>query len=197
MSEPTPARGGRVERAFDGVPERALDGALERAFDRVLDVVRLVLGALVLASIALNGANIAGRYLLGYTIVWAEETMIYVMVWLVFVGAPLVAWDNAHLRMDALSGTAPRGLRRVLNGIGLVAVVGASAFVAWNAWHVVELMGRLGRRSVAGDIPMTVPHGAILIGFVLVILAVLIRWRRVVEGTTPPPVDGLEAPERP
>jgi TRAP-type C4-dicarboxylate transport system permease small subunit len=172
-------------------------GAIERAFERVLGVVRLVLGALVLGSIALNGANIVGRYLFGHTIVWAEETMIYVMVWLVFVGAPLVAWDNAHLRMDALSGAAPRPVRRFLNAIGLVAVVGASAFVAWNAWHVVELMGRLGRRSVAGDIPMTVPHGAILIGFVLLILAVLIRWRRVVDGATPPPVDGLTPVDRP
>jgi TRAP-type C4-dicarboxylate transport system permease small subunit len=156
--------------------------AVERAFGLVLKGVRVVLGTLVLATIAINGANIFGRYVLGSSIVWAEEIMIYIMVWLVFVGAPLVAWDNAHLRMDLLPNLVKGRARAALNFLALAAVVAASAFVVWNAWHVVELMQRLGRRSVAGDIPMTIPHSAILIGFALVIVGTLIRWRTVVRG---------------
>ncbi len=158
--------------------------SVERAFGILLKAVRIVLGTLVLTTIAINGANIFGRYVFGTTIVWAEEMMIYIMVWLVFVGAPLVTWDNAHLRMDLLPNLAKGRVRAALNLVALLAVIAASAFVAWNAWHVVELMQRLGRRSVAGDIPMTIPHSAILIGFVLVIAGSVIRWRSAVRGDT-------------
>jgi len=159
---------------------------VERAFGTLLKVVRIVLGTLVLATIAINGANIFGRYVLGTSIVWAEEIMIYIMVWLVFVGAPLVAWDNAHLRMDILPNLLTGRARAALNLVGLAAVVAAASFVAWNAWHVVELMQRLGRRNVAGDIPMTLPHSAILIGFFLVVVASLIRWRHAMRGDAAP-----------
>ena len=42
---------------------------------------RAILGALMLAGIAINFANVIGRYLFGQALFWAEETMVFITIW--------------------------------------------------------------------------------------------------------------------
>ena len=74
-----------------------------RAVARLMAVPRFLVAALILTSIAINFANVIGRYVFFSPIIWAEEVMIFIMVWCVFIGAVLVTWDGRHLRMDLLA----------------------------------------------------------------------------------------------
>ena len=60
---------------------------------KFMTVPRVIIGALILFSIALNFANVIGRYVFFSSIIWAEEVMIFIMVWCVFIGAILVSYD--------------------------------------------------------------------------------------------------------
>jgi len=85
------------------------------AFPKVLTfglvtIPRLILGTLILVGIAINFANVIGRYLFQAPIIWAEEIMIYIMIWAVLAGAVLVSWDGNHLKMDFFTLAVEGGL---------------------------------------------------------------------------------------
>jgi TRAP-type C4-dicarboxylate transport system permease small subunit len=162
---------------------------MTRAVGRIMAVPRLVIGVLILFSIALNFANVVGRYVFLSPIIWAEEVMIFLMIWCVFIGAVVVSWDDRHLRMDLLSLHLTSAWRQVVNGTVAALSLGAFALVAAQSWEAVTLFARLGQRSTTAGIPMVIPHSAVLIGFALMFIAVAARFRAIVSGTLQSDVD--------
>ena len=148
----------------------------------VVTLPRTIIGVAILVSILINFANIIGRYILLAPIIWAEEIMIYIMVWCVFIGAILVTWDGRHIKMDLLSTAMPSPWKYIVNGIMVVSFVTACLFALYQDWTVTSMMLRLDQRSVVAEIPMSVPHSALLFGFAAMALALLARLRYHVRG---------------
>ncbi|MGE0746951.1 MAG: TRAP transporter small permease [Rhodospirillales bacterium] len=162
----------------DSPVRRQETSPFDRAAELLLrDLPRLIIGSLILVGLAINFANVVGRYLFLSPIIWAEEILIYIMVWCVFIGVALVSWDARHLKMDLLlSKLGPRA-RRVLNIFIAATTIAVLCIVIPQSWTVVSMMQRLDQRSVVSEIPMTIPHFAVLFGFVLMLLALLVRIR--------------------
>jgi TRAP-type C4-dicarboxylate transport system permease small subunit len=148
----------------------------------VVTLPRVIIGVAILVSILINFANIVGRYILLAPIIWAEEIMIYIMVWCVFIGAILVTWEGRHIKMDLLSTAFPSPWKEIVNGLMVLAFVAASIFVILQNWTVTGMMVRLDQRSVVAEIPMSIPHSALLFGFAAMALALVARVRYHVRG---------------
>ena len=148
----------------------------------LVTVPQVILGTLILISIAINFANVIGRYLFQSPIVWAEEIMIYIMIWAVLTGSVLVSWDGNHLKMDFFTLTLPSPWKESLNFAGATVFLLVCIFVLPQSLKVVELMVRFDQRSVIARIPMAIPHGAILLGFFLMLVVVAVRFRMYVTG---------------
>ena len=148
----------------------------------VLLVPKIIIGALILFSIALNFANVVARKLFSTPIVWAEEVMIFIMIWCVFVGAILVTWDWAHLGMDLFVARLRGASRRIIEGLTALLTLVVAGFVGWQSWQAASMFGRMGQQSVVAGIPMVVAHAALALGFVSI--AAIVAWRlwRVVIG---------------
>ena len=138
---------------------------------------RTLTAALILAGIAINFANVVSRYLFNFALYWAEEIMVFVIVWCVFIGTISVAFNGAHLKMDLLSARIPNPWKGIVNGAMALAFVGCGIFVAVQSWTAINLFARSGDVSVTASVPMVIPHSALLIGMVLMVLAVVVRWR--------------------
>jgi TRAP-type C4-dicarboxylate transport system permease small subunit len=156
-----------------------------------MSVPRIIIGTLVLFSIALNFANVIGRYVFLTPIIWAEEVMIFIMVWCVFMGAILVSWDGQHLKMDLVSAKLKAPLKQIVNGFALATFLIACGFVAAQSFKAVDLFGRLGQESTVAGIPMVIPHAALLIGFLLMTIGVAVRYREHVSGQLGGGLEGL------
>jgi TRAP-type C4-dicarboxylate transport system permease small subunit len=148
----------------------------------VLTVPRIIIGAAILASIAINFANIVGRYVFLSPIIWAEEIMIYINVWCVFIGCILVTWDGRHLKMDLFSVMLKSPWKQVVNTIAVVGFILVCIFVVLQSWTVSGMMARLEQRSVVAEIPMVVPHSAVLLGFGAMVVVLLFRVRSYIMG---------------
>ncbi len=146
----------------------------------VLAMPRFIVGAAIFFSIALNLANIIGRYVFRAPILWAEEVLVYLMVWSVFVGAVLVTWEGRHLKMDLLSVRIPPPFGGVVGFIGAAIFVAVCALGLLESWTVASLMSEQDNRSVAADLPMVIPHSALVLGFAGMLLAVVVRFRSYV-----------------
>ena len=82
----------------------------------------MLAGVLLVASVALNFANVVGRYFFNASIYWAEEIMLFLMVGCVFLGNGVVAWSGRQIRMDVIVGMMPPKVREALDLFSELAV---------------------------------------------------------------------------
>lgn len=143
---------------------------------------RFVLGLLIFVGIAINFANVVGRYIFSSPIVWAEEILIFMMIWCVFIGAILVTWEGRHIKMDLLATRIPPPWREIVNAVSAIGLVLVCVFVIRQSWTVVSLFYETGQESVIARLPTSLMHASILVGFCGMLLAALLRWRSYLHG---------------
>lgn len=157
----------------------------------IVTVPRFIIGTMILIGILINIANVIGRYVFLEPIIWAEEIMIYIMVWTVFIGAILVSYEGQHLKMDVFSIMLPSPYKEIINFVATASVLLVCIYVIPNNWVVVELMWNNDQRSVVAEVPMVIPHFALLFGFVMIFVAIVVRFRSHITGTLVSEVDLL------
>ena len=176
----------------DTVPPRADAGTLSRDRRRCLamptecerhealadapriilrDIPRAAIGVILLLAIAINFANIVGRYVFLAPLPWAEEVLGFLVIWGVCLGASAVTYDRRHLAMDLFSASFPPRLRAAIDALTLVAMVGFCGFTCIQAWKIVAIMARNGQVSITAGVPMTIPYAAFVAGFGLITVA--------------------------
>jgi TRAP-type C4-dicarboxylate transport system permease small subunit len=141
--------------------------------NRLMNGIERVLALAFIAAVCLNFANVVGRYGFGRSIAAADEIQIYIMVFMAFLGAAVVSWRRQHLRMDVLVRFLPGAVRRGLGFLELALVIGVAGFALVQSWRYSAQMFALGRTSDVGGIPMWIPHGAVTLGFFLLLVASL------------------------
>ena len=153
----------------------------------LLAVTRTLAGICLLGSVAINFANIIGRYFFAVSIPWAEEIMLFLMVGCVFTGCCAVAWDGRQIRMDVVVSMLPAKVRDVLNLLSELVLIGTAACVTVFAWPVVSQLAAFDERSQAANFPLVIPQAMVPIGYSLMALLVAIRLLRRASG------DGADA----
>ncbi|HLH87483.1 MAG TPA: TRAP transporter small permease [Xanthobacteraceae bacterium] len=146
-----------------------------RGVRALVAVLRLAAGVLLAASVLVNFANVIGRYFFGYSIYWAEEVMLFLMVGCVFLGNGVVAWSGRQIRMDVVVGKMPAKIRKGLDTFAdLVFIATTLTIMVW-AWPVIINLYEFDERSQSADIPMCIPQGLIPVGLAIMALLVAVR----------------------
>ena len=141
-----------------------------------------IMGALMLTGIAIIFVNVVSRYFFGKAIFWAEEVLVFMSMWGVFLGMVAITFNGAHLNMDLFSARITGRWKLALNGLVLLALVVCCVFAAAQSWKTVLLFAQTGQVSVAAAVPKAIPHAALLAGFALAALAALVRARAYFTG---------------
>ena len=150
---------------------------IDHIIDRIARAIELALAYAFILAVALNFANVIGRYGFGRSILWADELQIFIMIAFTFLGVVVVTWRRQHLRMDVLANMLPAPLRKLLRVIELVLMLVICSFVLVQSQDYTQRMYGIGRTSDTAGIPMWIPHGSLAIGFFLVVLVCL--WQLV------------------
>jgi TRAP-type transport system small permease protein len=143
--------------------------------DRATRAIEVLLALALIGAVLLNFVNVIGRYGFGTGFHAADELQTYIMVYIAFLGAAIATRRRLHLRMDVLAQRLPAGLRRGLQAVETLLVMALGSLVTWVAWEYVAQMYSLGVRSQTAQIPMWIPHTAIVLGFGLMVLLALLR----------------------
>ena len=137
----------------------------------------VICGTILLAAIAINIANVIGRYVFNAPVSWAEEAMSYMIIWGVFVAIGAVTYQGLHLRMDLLVMNL-RGLgAKLIGGATVILIVACSFFVMRQSLKILELYATTGETSMGARIPLIYPHAALLVGFFMMAAAAIVRMR--------------------
>src|SRR5262245_53840807 len=100
--------------------------------------LRMLAATLLVLSVALNFANVVGRYCFSASIYWAEEVMLFLMVGCVFLGNGVVAWSGRQIRMDVIVGMMPEKAREALNLFSELLFIATALLIVVFAWPVIR-----------------------------------------------------------
>ena len=146
--------------------------------------LRMLAATLLVLSVALNFANVVGRYCFNSSIYWAEEVMLFLMVSCVFLGNGVVAWSGRQIRMDVIVGMMPEKAREALDLFSELLLIATALLIVVFAWPVIRDLWAFDQRSQSAEVPLVIPQFMVPLG--LSIMAVLVIVRLVTGGDPDP-----------
>jgi TRAP-type C4-dicarboxylate transport system permease small subunit len=153
---------------------------LLRSANALMAALRVAAGAMLIASVAINFANIIGRYVFSISIAWAEEAMLFLMIGAVFLAVPPVGWLGRHIRMDVVVSLLPPRLRHAFELFADLVTIATCIMLAIFAFPVLTMLSELDQRSATANIPLVIPQAVVPLG--LILMALLIAVRLIVPG---------------
>jgi len=178
-------RQGEADRIIDLMSELALSptrpppirsaGTVERLGDAAAAAC-MALAAIALGIIvAVNGANVIGRYFFNRPIAWAEELMLFLMIFIVFAGSAAVTWRQIHIRIDVVVTRLREPVSRWTRLLVAAVSVLVMATIAWAGFSVVSLLYAFDQRSDALEFPMWIPQSFVAAGMALNAFFLILR----------------------
>jgi TRAP-type C4-dicarboxylate transport system permease small subunit len=116
---------------------------------------------------------VLARYLFKRPIGWSEEIAVYLMIWVVFLGAAYTLKENAHIGVDILisrlSASPKKGVLifHYLMGIVLMSILFLKGV------DMVAFTLQMNSHSIAIDFPLVVPHLAVPVGAAILVLQLI------------------------
>ena len=96
---------------------------------------------LVAAITVIVALGVFFRFVLNNSLPWTEEVAKFVMVWLAFIGAPVVLREGGHIAIDVLPTRLPSPLGPIvmmLIQVVVMVVLGVLVFQGWAlAWNAL------------------------------------------------------------
>ena len=145
--------------------ERKTDhlGKLLGLFDILLTIAVVVICIEVLVEVSF-------RYVLHMPLPWGAEVSQTLLVWITFVGATLALYRGEHMTIKLAINKIPASvLRRALETVAHLAVLGFLIIGAWSGWQVVERTWSMRTTTLqipAGVLYLAFPTGCLLMFFI-------------------------------
>ena len=127
-------------------------------------IENIVLVTLLSGMILLAVGQIVLREVFDTGIIWADQLVRLIVLWLAMMGAIAACREDRHIRIDALSHLFPDS---VISGIRIVVdlfAAGVCAVIAWHAYRYLQLEIEF-EDTVLVDLPAWIAHVIIPIGF--------------------------------
>ena len=154
---------------------RRLAEALARVSALAERGIRHAMAAIIVFLVLLNVAAAFSRYVQWYTWPWADEVLLFTMVWGVALGLYPVTLRGGHLAMDLVVRLLPARVQHLAQVLVATLSLVLIGYVVVQSRAFIQAVAAVDMRSMAAQISMTIPHTGVLVGFVLMMLAVAVR----------------------
>jgi C4-dicarboxylate transporter DctQ subunit len=146
-------------------------------WDRIERVLVGLLGAL---AMLVGLVQVLGRYLWpALAISWAEEVIVYLIVWAVMIVSSQLVRTDGHVRPDLLLRLVPPAGQRWLEAFNCIVALAFCGGMVWYGWQIVETSWLLDETSSSGlEFPMWLYYAALPAGGALMVMRYLIRLYR-------------------
>lgn len=163
---------------------RTLD-KLDRAGRLAEDLTLLILlGAMIGVAVF----QIINRQLLGgsFALVWADEFVKIVVLWLAMVGSIAAARDNKHIRIDLITHILSGRIVSVIKIVVDTFAAGVCAVIGWHAYRLIREEISWGD-TIFTDVPLWIMHAIVPVAFALLSYRFVVRVVRLVLDLARPP----------
>jgi len=147
-----------------------------------IKIPQVTAGTLFLIAVAINIVNVIGRYIFSTPVFWAEETLSFMMIWVVFLVAGSITYRGAHLNMDLVYSILPAAWKHVVRIAVVIALIVCALFTAFQSLKIVTLHFHNHSMTAGTEIPLAIPASALLFGFSFIAVAAMVRLRSYLTG---------------
>jgi TRAP-type C4-dicarboxylate transport system permease small subunit len=123
--------------------------------------------ALLASMVLLAVLQIVLRQFFDSGIVWADELIKLIVLWLAMVGSIAAARDNRHIRIDVLSHVLPDKLVTLTRIIVDVFAAAVCVVIAYQAWRYLQLEIEWQETVIVG-LPAWLAHAVVPVAFLLI-----------------------------
>jgi C4-dicarboxylate transporter, DctQ subunit len=151
--------------------------------DTVWDTIeRTLVGLLGAIAMMVGIVQVVGRYFFpALAISWAEEVIVYLVVWGVMIISSQLVRTDGHVRPDLVLRLIPPNGQRWLETFNCLVALVFCAGMIWYGWEIVDASLMLDERSSSDlQFPMWIYYVSLPAGGVLMTIRYLIRLYRYV-----------------
>ena len=147
------------------------------AWDRV---ERTLVGLLGAIALAIAVVQVFGRYIdPAGAITWAEEVIVYIMVWGIMIIASQLVRTDGQVRPDLVLRMLPPGVQRWVEVFNCLVAIAFTFGMVWYGWDVVSTAILLDQRSSSDlQFPIWIYYTALPVGGALMLIRYVIRLLR-------------------
>lgn len=143
---------------------------ISNVITKIMKVLMIIFFAYMVLSL---GVEVISRYIFKHSFIWANESARYIMIWMIFVGAAEIMFNDEHIKVtvieDLLKGKARKVLNIVQDVVGLIMSV---LMVSYSFSQV-----RLASKAVSSNmgINMGIVYGIFPVVTILMAVAYVFR----------------------
>jgi len=144
-------------------------------------VEKFIVGLLALSATLISFWGVIARYLLRNPPDWAEEIVIYLIIWAVFITASILAEERGHVAATLLVERFSPKTRRLLAVFNGLVALAFCIVVTTLGFKIVLAAYTFDERSLTAlRFPLWIPYLSVAVGCTLVALRYAIRVYRLV-----------------
>lgn len=143
------------------------------AFGKLQKAIKLVLGYVLGLMMCVVFAQTFTRYVIFHSIPWSEELSRFLFVALIVLGINIGITEDMMVKIDILESHLGKRGKFIANLFYLIVGLLMNAAFAYSTFGLIKI-GRL-QKSPSMQISMSIMYIILLIGFVLAVLAVLVK----------------------
>jgi len=106
---------------------------------------------------------------------WTEEYVVYLFIWMIYLGASSCTKNRSHLRIDMLYDVFPKKAQKVVNLFDdLLWLLFAIILMKYNS-DVTKQVFERGVRTIAAKIPAWIGYSSVMFGMLLMSIRLAIN----------------------
>ncbi|WP_394241185.1 TRAP transporter small permease [Vibrio astriarenae] len=111
-------------------------------------------GILIIYSSVMLFTQIVARAVFNTSFSWAEESVRYAIIWMVFMAGSIAFRNNAHISIDVIKQIIPKPLQKPFQVYICLVCMMTTSLLAWFGWQLTSRMMMFGQLSSAMELPM-------------------------------------------
>lgn len=111
-------------------------------------------GILIIYSSVMLFTQIVARAVFNTSFSWAEESVRYAIIWMVFMAGSIAFRNNAHISIDVIKQIIPKQLQKPFQVYICLICLITTALLAWFGLQLTSSMMMFGQLSSAMELPM-------------------------------------------
>jgi TRAP-type C4-dicarboxylate transport system permease small subunit len=146
-----------------------------------LNGIPIVFGTGLMLFIAVVvSANVIGRYVFNYGLVWSDEVARFSLIWISFLGSAVLVRQGQHIAIDAFDRIMPAALKSFIFIITQIVAAVVAVILIWQGiLQVIRQFGQIspGLEINIGLVYTVVPFtGFYMLAYALLNMAERFKW---------------------
>lgn len=148
---------------------------MSKALGAICATISVLLFCLMLGMVVIMNSLVVTRYVFSWSPSWTEEVTRYAMVWMVMLGAGVLALFEDHITLYLFNEKLGPRSRAIVNTLIRLLIAGVSGLVAWTGFKFAFSMSNI--LAPGSQMSMMVPTIAVPIGATLIsVFSLLLIW---------------------